>query len=107
MASPGWSTAPSSPPWWSASASSADAFPVDLRLRPGSKGSGFATSLAAAERYYTEHGDLWERQTLTRARLVLGDRALARRTRAALRRLVYGDALPRAALKEIAEVHAR
>ena len=83
------------------------AFPVDLRLRPGSKGSGFAASVAALERYYLEHGDLWERQTLTRARLVLGDRALARRTRAALRRLVYGDALPRAALKEIAEVHAR
>ena len=83
------------------------AFPVDLRLRPGSKGSGFAASVAALEQYYLEHGDLWERQTLTRARLVLGDRALARRTRAALHRLVYGDALPRAALKEIVEVRAR
>src|SRR5213594_2375001 len=74
------------------------AFPVDLRLRPGSKGSGFASSVAALERYYLEHGDLWERQTLTRARLILGDRTLARRVRAALRQLVYGDALPRAAL---------
>ena len=83
------------------------AFPVDLRLRPGSKGSGFAASVAAFEQYYLEHGDLWERQTLTRARLVLGDRLLARRVRAALRRLVYGDALPRTALKEIAEVRAR
>src|SRR3990172_11661279 len=60
------------------------AFPVDLRLRPGSKGSGFASSVAALERYYVEHGDLWERQTLTRARMVLGDRALARRGRAGL-----------------------
>jgi len=83
------------------------AFPVDLRLRPGSKGSGFASSVAALERYYLEHGDLWERQTLTRARLILGDRALARRVRVALRRLVYGDALPRPALKEIAEVRTR
>jgi len=73
------------------------AFPVDLRLRPGSKGSGFAASVAALEQYYLEHGDLWERQTLTRARLILGDRKLARRVRAALRRLVYGDALPRVA----------
>ena len=55
------------------------AFPVDLRLRPGSKGSGFASSLAASERYYGEYGDLWERQTLTRARLILGERALGRR----------------------------
>ncbi|MBI4256006.1 MAG: hypothetical protein HY616_13125 [Candidatus Rokubacteria bacterium] len=83
------------------------AFPVDLRLRPGSKGSGFASSVAALERYYVEHGDLWERQTLTRARLVLGDRALARRVRGALRRLVYGAPLPPGAVKEIAEVRRR
>src|SRR4029453_8721192 len=83
------------------------AFPVDLRLRPGSKGRGFGAGVAALEQYYLEHGDLWERQTLTRARLILGDRTLGRGTRAALRRLVYSDALPRAALKEIAEVRAR
>jgi glutamate-ammonia-ligase adenylyltransferase len=83
------------------------AFAVDLRLRPGSKGSGFAASVDALERYYEEHGDLWERQTLTRARLVLGDRALGRRVRATLRRLVYGAPLPRSALKEIGEVRTR
>jgi glutamate-ammonia-ligase adenylyltransferase len=83
------------------------AFAVDLRLRPGSKGSGFAASVDALERYYEEHGDLWERQTLTRARLVLGDRKLGRRVRATLRRLVYGAPLPESALKEIAEVRTR
>ncbi len=83
------------------------AFPVDLRLRPGSKGSGFASSAGALERYYDDYGDLWERQTLTRSRLVLGDRALARRVRGALRRIVYGAPLPRASLKEIVEVRRR
>jgi glutamate-ammonia-ligase adenylyltransferase len=83
------------------------AFAVDLRLRPGSKGSGFAASLDALQRYYEDHGDLWERQTLTRARLVLGDRGLARRLRAAMRRLVYGGPLPASALKEIGEVRTR
>ncbi len=83
------------------------AFPVDLRLRPGSKGSGFASSIAALERYYEEYGDLWERQTLTRSRLVLGEPVLGRRVRAALRRLVYQEPLPRASLKEIAEVRRR
>ena len=53
---------------------------------PGSKGSGFASNVAALEHYYEEWGDLWERQTLTRTRLILGDRALARRVRRALRR---------------------
>jgi glutamate-ammonia-ligase adenylyltransferase len=83
------------------------AFAVDLRLRPGSKGSGFASSIDALQRYYEEHGDLWERQTLTRARLVLGDPGLGRRVRAALRRLVYGAPLPASALKEIAQVRTR
>src|SRR5207245_11261840 len=71
------------------------AFPVDLRLRPGSKGSGFASSVAALERYYEEYGDLWERQSLTRARLLTGARRLARRVRAALRGIGSGAALPR------------
>jgi [glutamine synthetase] adenylyltransferase / [glutamine synthetase]-adenylyl-L-tyrosine phosphorylase len=83
------------------------AFAVDLRIRPGSKGSGFAASLGALQRYYEDHGDLWERQTLTRARLVLGDRDLARRVRATLRRLVYAAPLPVGALKEIGEVRTR
>ncbi|MGH7279508.1 MAG: hypothetical protein ACREJG_12585, partial [Candidatus Rokuibacteriota bacterium] len=83
------------------------AFPVDLRLRPGSKGSGFAAGLAALERYYLEWGDLWERQTLTRARLVLGDRGLGRQVRRVLRRLVYGTPLPETALKEIGEIRGR
>src|SRR5204863_2362733 len=77
------------------------AFPVDLRLRPGSKGSGFAAGVDALERYYEEHGDLWERQSLTRARLLLGDRALARRVRATLRRPVYGAPLPAGAPTEL------
>jgi glutamate-ammonia-ligase adenylyltransferase len=83
------------------------AFPVDLRLRPGSKGSGFAASLAALQQYYLEWGDLWERQTLTRARLVLGDRRLGRAVLATLRRLVYGAPLPETALKEIGEIRTR
>jgi glutamate-ammonia-ligase adenylyltransferase len=83
------------------------AFAVDLRLRPGSKGSGFAAGLLALERYYAEAGDLWERQSLTRARLVLGDPALGRAVRRALRRVVFGAPLPTERLKEIADVRAR
>jgi [glutamine synthetase] adenylyltransferase / [glutamine synthetase]-adenylyl-L-tyrosine phosphorylase len=83
------------------------AFAVDLRLRPGSKGSGFAGSLPALEHYYRHYGDLWERQALTRARLILGDPGLARRVAAALRAVVYGAPLPRADVKEITDVRTR
>jgi glutamate-ammonia-ligase adenylyltransferase len=83
------------------------AFPVDLRLRPGSKGSGFAASLSAARRYYTEYADLWERQSLTRARLLLGERALARQVRGLLQEYVFGTPLAPSGLKEIGDVRTR
>jgi [glutamine synthetase] adenylyltransferase / [glutamine synthetase]-adenylyl-L-tyrosine phosphorylase len=83
------------------------AFAVDLRLRPGSKGSGFASSVDALERYYREHGDLWERQSLTRARLVLGDPALGRTVLETLRHLVYGQGLGTEGLADIRDVRAR
>jgi glutamate-ammonia-ligase adenylyltransferase len=83
------------------------AFQVDLRLRPGSKGSGFASNVAALEHYYEEWGDVWERQTLTRTRLVLGDPRLGRRVRRVLRELVYGRPLPGGTMKEIYDVRGR
>ena len=82
-------------------------FPVDLRLRPGSKGSGFATSLDAVGRYYREWADPWERQTLTRARLVGGDPRVGRAVRRVIRDLLYGpDAAP-PDLKEMRELRHR
>ena len=83
------------------------AFPVDLRLRPGSKGSGFASSLDAMERYYLEWADPWERQTLTRARLVGGSPRLGRAVRRLITRLLYApDAAP-PDLKEMRELRGR
>jgi glutamate-ammonia-ligase adenylyltransferase len=82
-------------------------FPVDLRLRPGSRGSGFASSLAALETYYSEWADLWERQSLTRARLVWGDPRLGRQVRRVIRRIVYRGPLALAEAKEIREIRQR
>jgi len=82
-------------------------FPVDLRLRPGSKGSGFASSLAAFEQYYREWSDLWERQTLAKARIVGGDPGLGRAVRRLLRSLVWERGLSSPEFKEIREVRQR
>jgi len=81
--------------------------PVDLRLRPGSKGSGFASSLPALGQYYREWADPWERQTLTRARLVGGDPRLGRSVRRAIQALVYGPEAPPPDLKEMRELRGR
>ncbi|MFQ5946816.1 MAG: bifunctional [glutamate--ammonia ligase]-adenylyl-L-tyrosine phosphorylase/[glutamate--ammonia-ligase] adenylyltransferase, partial [Anaerolineae bacterium] len=82
-------------------------YPVDLRLRPGSRGSGFASSLTALDSYYREWADLWERQSLTRARVLLGEPRLARRVQRSVRELVYRGSLSRADLKEIQEIRQR
>jgi glutamate-ammonia-ligase adenylyltransferase len=82
-------------------------FPVDLRLRPGSSGSGFANSLTAFGRYYRDWADLWERQALTKARAVWGDPRLARAVLGAIRRAVYGADRPASELKEIHELRQR
>ncbi len=76
-------------------------FPVDLRLRPGSKGSGFAASVASMTQYYREWADPWERQTLTRARLVAGNAAVGRRVRRLITDLLYGAEAAPADLKEM------
>jgi glutamate-ammonia-ligase adenylyltransferase len=82
-------------------------FPVDLRLRPGSKGSGFASSLDAMGRYYREWADPWERQTLTRARLVGGDPRVGRAARREIRGLLYGRDAPPPDIKEMRELRSR
>ena len=81
--------------------------PVDLRLRPGSKGSGFASSVEALGQYYREWADPWERQTLTRARLVGGDGRLGRVVRREIRALVHGPDAPPPDLKEMRELRGR
>jgi glutamate-ammonia-ligase adenylyltransferase len=82
-------------------------FPVDLRLRPGSKGSGFASSLEAVGRYYREWADPWERQTLTRARLVAGDPRVGRAVTRQIRAVLYGPDAPPPDLKEMRALRAR
>jgi [glutamine synthetase] adenylyltransferase / [glutamine synthetase]-adenylyl-L-tyrosine phosphorylase len=81
--------------------------PVDLRLRPGSKGSGFASSIEALGQYYREWADPWERQTLTRARLVCGDPRLGRVVRREIHALVYGPAAPPPDLREMRLLRGR
>ena len=81
--------------------------PVDLRLRPGSKGSGFASSVEAVGQYYREWADPWERQTLTRARLCCGDPRLGHTVRREIHALVYGAAAPPPDLKEMRLLRGR
>ena len=48
-------------------------YEVDLRLRPHGAGGAIALPLAGYQNYYDNTAEVWERQALTRARVVAGD----------------------------------
>jgi glutamate-ammonia-ligase adenylyltransferase len=66
-------------------------YPVDMRLRPTGKSGSLVTPLAEFRRYYAEGGaQLWERQALTRARVVCGDAEFGREVMVAVEQAVHG-----------------
>jgi glutamate-ammonia-ligase adenylyltransferase len=66
-------------------------YQVDMRLRPTGKSGSLVIPLTEFRRYYDEgSGQLWERQALTRARVVHGDEAFAREVMEAVHQGAYG-----------------
>ena len=63
---------------------------VDMRLRPTGKSGSLVIPLHEFAKYYEEGGaQLWERQALTRGRVVYGDPAFAEEVMAAVRKAAY------------------
>jgi glutamate-ammonia-ligase adenylyltransferase len=64
---------------------------VDMRLRPTGKSGSLVIPLTEFRRYYEEGGaQLWERQALTRARVVQGDPAFGHEVMRAIEQVAYG-----------------
>ncbi len=59
-------------------------YEIDTRLRPSGNVGPVATSLASFKKYHEVTAQVWERQSLTRARVVAGDRHLAAAVAAAI-----------------------
>jgi [glutamine synthetase] adenylyltransferase / [glutamine synthetase]-adenylyl-L-tyrosine phosphorylase len=65
-------------------------YQVDMRLRPTGKSGSLVIPLGEFARYYDDGGaQLWERQALTRARVVFGDKAFGEEVMAAVYRDIY------------------
>ncbi len=81
-------------------------YEIDLRLRPYGTGGAIALSLTGYQNYYDNTAAVWERQALTRARVVAGDtEQLGNQFLGIAHAFCYGTALTP---KEIAEiVHTR
>jgi glutamate-ammonia-ligase adenylyltransferase len=83
-------------------------YPVDLRLRPEGKSGYMVVHLDAARRYYLGgRAQTWERQALTRARLIAGDPALAGQFMEISTGFVYGEPLSPEADDELRSMKRR
>jgi glutamate-ammonia-ligase adenylyltransferase len=66
-----------------------ECFRVDMRLRPGGRGSPLVIPVESALAYYQSHGDTWERAALLRARPTGGAIEIGRRMIEELTRFIY------------------
>ena len=84
-------------------------YEVDSRLRPSGKSGPAAISLEAFAEYFSESGPaaIWERQALTKARVVVGTAAARERVEAILQRAAYGHLWDRAAIESIRSMRYR
>ena len=81
-------------------------YEIDLRLRPHGSGGAIALPLAGYQHYYDHTGEVWERQALTRARVVAGDtEVLGNQFLEIAYAFCYSDALTSEEIAEI--VHTR
>lgn len=69
------------------------AYRVDVRLRPGGQKGEMAQSLASYTRHFETLAELWERQTLVKARMVAGDRELVSQFLRGAHDFIYGKSL--------------
>ena len=66
-------------------------YQVDMRLRPTGKSGSLVIPLSEFQRYFDEgSAQLWERQALTRARVVYGDQAFGAEVMKAIESVAYG-----------------
>ena len=82
-------------------------YQIDTRLRPSGNQGPLVTSLPAYERYHQSSAQAWERQALTKARVVAGPAKLAARISAATARIVYERPLPADLKREIYRLRGR
>lgn len=82
-------------------------FDIDARLRPEGNQGPLARSLDGYRQYYERWAQVWELQSLLRARPVAGDPVLGRRFMELIEPFVYRDPFPPEDAREIRRVKAR
>jgi glutamate-ammonia-ligase adenylyltransferase len=82
-------------------------YEVDADLRPEGRSGPLSRSLAAFESYWRDHAQTWERQAMTRARVVAGDRQLGDALLDRVDERVWDGGLDAEEIREIRRMKAR
>ncbi len=82
-------------------------YKLDTRLRPSGNAGPLVTSLGSFVEYHHQEAQIWERQALTKARVVIGPPALENQINLVIRQTVYGQSLPDEGRHEIHRLRMR
>ena len=82
-------------------------YKIDTRLRPSGNAGPLVTSLQSFLDYHRKEAQVWERQALTKARVVLGDELLAAQLGDVIRQAVYGASIDDDGRREIRRLRMR
>ncbi|MDD2850335.1 MAG: bifunctional [glutamate--ammonia ligase]-adenylyl-L-tyrosine phosphorylase/[glutamate--ammonia-ligase] adenylyltransferase [Desulfuromonadaceae bacterium] len=82
-------------------------YKIDTRLRPSGNAGPLVTSLESFLDYHRTEAQIWERQALTKARIVLGDDTLATQLYDIIRQTVYGCSIDENGRAEIHRLRMR
>jgi len=82
-------------------------YKIDTRLRPSGNAGPLVTSLESFKNYHRQEAQLWERQALAKARVVLGEEVLRQCIDEVVRHAVYGATADDLARSEIHRLRMR
>ncbi|HEX2768064.1 MAG TPA: bifunctional [glutamate--ammonia ligase]-adenylyl-L-tyrosine phosphorylase/[glutamate--ammonia-ligase] adenylyltransferase [Geobacteraceae bacterium] len=82
-------------------------YKIDTRLRPSGNAGPLVTSLDSFRSYHRDEAQIWERQALTKARVVYGDEALTKGIEEVIRDTVYGAGADESVRSEIHHLRMR
>ncbi|MDD2897894.1 MAG: bifunctional [glutamate--ammonia ligase]-adenylyl-L-tyrosine phosphorylase/[glutamate--ammonia-ligase] adenylyltransferase [Desulfuromonadaceae bacterium] len=82
-------------------------YKIDTRLRPSGNAGPLVTSLESFLDYHRKESQIWEKQALTRARVVLGDEKLAGQLHDIIRQTIYGATIDDEGRQEIYRMRMR
>jgi len=83
------------------------AYKIDTRLRPSGNAGPLVTSLESFLEYHRKEAQIWERQAMTKARIVLGGERLSLQLKDIIRHTVYGASIDEEGRREIRRLRMR